>query len=160
TRRPAEILMTFLLAPLSMPLIVLGFAQLFFLSAIGFGVSFLSLLIAHTVVSIPYIARTVAAVYRGLPSNFEETALVLGATRWQTFRHVTLPLIRPGIFAGCLFSILLSIDNLPISYFFGSPSTNTLPVVMLSYLENQFDPSIAALSTVQMMLAVLCLLGI
>jgi len=63
-----------------------------------------------------------------------------------------------GIFAGSLFAFLVSIDNLPISFFFGSPSTNTLPVVMLSYLENQFDPSIAAISTVQMGLALVALL--
>jgi ABC-type spermidine/putrescine transport system permease subunit II len=50
----------------------------------------------------------------------------------QTFAFVTLPLIRPGIFAGALFAILISLDNLPLSYFFGSPATNTLPVVMLS----------------------------
>src|SRR5262249_49451831 len=90
--------------------------------------------------------------------DFEESASILGATRAQTFRYVTLPLIRPGIFAGSLFSILISFDNLPISFFFGSASTNTLPVVMLSYIEHQFDPSIAALSAVQMMLAVAALI--
>ena len=88
-----------------------------------------------------------------MPPDLEESATILGANRWQVLRHVTLPQIRPGIFAGALFSILISVDNLPISFFFGSPSTNTLPVVMLSYLEHQFDPSIAALSTVQMILA-------
>jgi putative spermidine/putrescine transport system permease protein len=60
--------------------------------------------------------------------------------------------------AGSLFSFLTSFDNLPISYFFGSASTNTLPVVMLSYMENQFDPTIAALSTLQLLLAVVALL--
>ena len=51
--------------------------------------------------------------------------------------------------------MLTSLDNLPLSFFFGSASTNTLPVVMLSYMENQFDPSIAAISTVQMLIALL-----
>nr|WP_239032025.1 hypothetical protein [Paroceanicella profunda] len=74
------------------------------------------------------------------------------------FRHVTLPLIRPGIMAGSLFSFLTSFDNLPVSYFFGSADTNTLPVVMLSYMEHQFDPSIAALSTLQLLLAVVALI--
>lgn len=156
----ASLAMTFLLSPLSMPFIVLGFALLFFLSALGFGVSFLSLLIAHTVVSLPYVVRTVAGVYRGLSPNLEESALVLGASKWQAFRFVTVPMIRPGIFAGCLFAILLSIDNLPISFFFGSPATSTLPVVMLSYLENSFDPSIAAVSTVQLVFALTFLLVI
>ena len=111
-------------------------------------------------VSLPYIVRTVAAQYRGLPASQEEAARVLGASGWQIFHHVTLPLIRPGIFAGCLLAILISIDNLPVSYFFGSPRTNTLPVVMLSYLQNQFDPSIAAVSTIQLLLAIVALIGV
>ncbi len=156
--RAANVIMTFLLSPLSMPLIVLGFSLLFYLSALGLGVSFVSLLIAHTVVGIPYIVRTVAGLYRGVSPNLEETASILGASNWQRFRYVTLPTIRPAIFAGCLFAVLLSVDNLPISYFFGSASTNTLPVVMLSYLENSFDPAIAAISTIQLLFAVLALL--
>jgi putative spermidine/putrescine transport system permease protein len=147
-----------LLAPISVPAIVLGFSLLYLLSAMAFGISFRALLITHTVVAIPYVARTALAVYRSLPPDFEEAAAVLGASRWQILRHVTLPLIRPGIFAGALFAILISLDNLPLSFFFGSSQTNTLPVVMLSYMQNQFDPSIAAISTVQMLIAVTTLL--
>lgn len=153
----AALVMTMLLSPLSMPAIILGFALLFYLSMLGFGVSLLSLIIAHTVVAVPYIVRTVAALYRSLAPSLEEAALILGASRWQTFHHVTLPLIAPGISAGALFAMLLSIDNLPLSYFFGSPGTSTLPVVMLSYIENQFDPAIAAVSTVQLAIAVVTL---
>ena len=154
----ANTIMTFLLSPLSMPLIVVGFALLFYLSALGLGVSFLSLLIAHTVISVPYIIRTVAGVYRGISPDYEETAAVLGANRMQIFWHVTLPMIKPGIFAGMLFAMLISIDNLPISFFFGSFETNTLPVVMLSYLEHQFDPSVAAASSIQLLVAVIGLI--
>ncbi|MGL4813399.1 MAG: ABC transporter permease [Beijerinckiaceae bacterium] len=153
----ATVIATFLVSPISMPLIVLGFALLFFMSALGFGVSFLGLVIAHTVVGVPYIVRTVIGVYRSQPQDFEEAAAILGAGRWQTVRHVTLPLVAPGIFAGALFAFLISLDNLPISFFFGSPATSTLPVVLLSYTENQFDPSIAAVSTVQMVLALAAL---
>lgn len=152
--RAAAAVGNLLLAPISIPAIVLGFSLLYLLSAMGFGISFTALLISHTVVSIPYICRTVLAVYRALPPDFEEAAAVLGATRWQTFRYTTLPLIRPGIFAGSLFAVLISLDNLPLSFFFGTASTNTLPVVMLSYMQSQFDPSIAAISTVQMLIAV------
>lgn len=148
----------FLLAPLSVPAIVLGFSLLYMLSAMTLGVSFLSLLITHTVVSVPYISRTVLAVYRSIPIDYEEAAAILGASRWQTFLKVTLPLIRSGVFAGGLFAILISLDNLPLSFFFGSSTTNTLPVVMLSYMQNQFDPSIAAISTIQMLIAVGALL--
>lgn len=148
----------FLLSPLSVPAIVLGFSLLYLLSAIGLGVSFASLLITHTVVSIPYLARTVLAVYRAVPPDTEEAASVLGASRWNTFLHVTLPAINPGIFAGAMFAVLISLDNLPLSFFFGSSDTNTLPVVMLSYMQNQFDPSIAAISTIQMLIALFSLL--
>lgn len=154
----ASFVSNFLLAPISVPAIVLGFALLYMLSAMTLGVSFLSLLITHTVVSIPYVSRTVLAVYRSIPPDFEEAAAVLGAPRWRTFTDVTLPLIRPGIFAGGLFAVLISLDNLPLSFFFGSSDTNTLPVVMLSYLQNQFDPSIAAIATVQMLIAIGALL--
>jgi putative spermidine/putrescine transport system permease protein len=153
----ASAAMTYLLSPLSMPMIVIGFAALFFLSRIGMGVSFPALLIAHTTVCLPYLVRTVAATYRGTDRSLEEAAALLGANPLQVFWHVILPLIRPGIVAGSLFSFLVSFDNLPVSYFFGSPDTLTLPVVMLSYMEHQFDPSIAALSTLQLLLAVICL---
>lgn len=154
----SEYLMALLLSPLSMPMIVLGLALLFYLSAIGLGISLTSLIIAHTVVGLPYVVRTVAGVYRGAPPDQEESAVILGASRWQIIRYVVLPQIKPGIFAGATFSILVSIDNLPVSFFFGSPSTSTLPVVMLSYLEHQFDPSIAAISTVQMLIALIGLI--
>lgn len=158
--RSASAAMTFLLSPLSLPHIVLGFSLLFFLSLFGQGISFVSLVVAHTVVSLPYIVRTVAGLYRSVSLNLEETALVLGASRWQVFRHVTLPIIQPGVFAGCLLAILLSLDNLSVSLFFGGPSTNTLPVVMLSYMESQFDPSIAAASTIQLAVALLILVAV
>lgn len=154
----ANAIMTFLLSPLSMPMIVIGFASLFFLSWLGIGISFNALLITHTVACLPYVIRTVAGVYAGIPASYEEAAAILGASPTKVFLHVTLPLIRPGIIAGSLFSFLTSFDNLPISYFFGSSSTNTLPVVMLSYLEHQFDPTIAALSTLQLVMAVVALL--
>lgn len=158
--RLASIVASLLLAPISVPAIVLGFSLLYLLAAMSLGISMTALLITHTVVAIPYIARTALAVYRSMPPDYEEAAAVLGASRLQTLRHVTLPLIRPGLFAGALFAILISLDNLPLSYFFGSSATNTLPVVMLSYMQNQFDPSIAAISTVQMLIAIATLLAV
>lgn len=147
-----------LLAPISIPAVVLGFAMLYYLSALSLGMSFLSLLIAHTVIAIPYISRTVLSVYRGIGPDLEESAAILGAGKWETLRCVTLPLVRPGIFAGSMFALLISLDNLPISFFFGTPETNTLPVVMLSYMQNQFDPSIAAIATVQTLISLVALL--
>jgi putative spermidine/putrescine transport system permease protein len=156
--RAATALTTFLLAPIAIPALVIGLSLLYFLSNIGIGVSFMALLIAHTVVSVPYVMRTTLATYKNTRASYREAASVLGADSWQTFRYVTLPLIAPSVFAGALFSILVSLDNLGVSYFFGTANVTTLPVVMLSYLQNQFDPAIAAVSTVQMAITIVLLL--
>lgn len=150
-------MMAFMLSPLSMPMIVFGFAALFFLSRIGLGLSLTALLVAHTCVCLPYVVRITASVYGTLSPSLEESAEILGASRFATLRHVVLPLLRPAVAAGALFAFLVSFDNLPLSYFFGSPDTNTLPVVMLAYVQQQFDPSIAALSTLQLAIAVIVL---
>jgi putative spermidine/putrescine transport system permease protein len=157
-RRWATLTVSFMLSPISIPGVVLGFALLYFLSARAIGPGFLALFIAHTAIAIPYIGRTVLSVYRTISPSVEESAIVLGASRLRTLLHVTLPQLRPAIFSGMLFACLISIDNLAISYFFGTAQTNVLPVVMLSYLQNQYDPSIAAIATLQMVLAILALL--
>lgn len=148
----------FLLSPLSLPMIVLGIALLIFFGQLGVGLPFWGLLAGHVVVTIPYIVRTVAGVYRGLDRALEESAMVLGAGPWQVFRYITLPLIRSGIVAGAIFSFLISFDNVPISVFLTKTDTMTLPVVILSYLLNNFDPSVAAISTLEIGFVVVVLL--
>lgn len=161
SRRPAAaILVGFLLSPISIPGIVVGFSLLYFLAFLSIGPGLLSLLVAHSIVAIPYILRTALSVYRTMSPDTEDAAIMLGATRWQVLLHVTLPQMRAGIFAGMLFAFLISLDNLPVSFFFGTATTSTLPVVMMSYLQNQFDPSVAAVATIQMLLAVAALVTV
>jgi len=140
----------FLLSPLSLPGVLFGVSMLFFLGAGGFGLAWWGLLVAHAVIAVPYVLRTTLAVYRGLDRGLEETAMVLGAGPWQTFWHVTLPLLRPGLVAGGLFAFLTSFDNVPVSIFLTTARSNTLPVTIMSYLVNQdFDPIVGAISAVQ-----------
>jgi putative spermidine/putrescine transport system permease protein len=153
-----DALQAFLLSPLSLPLIVLGIALLFFAGAIGLHLSFFGLLAGHIVITVPYILRTVLAVYGGVDRHLEESAMVLGADPLTCFRRVTLPLIRPGIVVGSIFSFLTSFDNVPVSIFLTKTDTMTLPVAILSYLVYSFDPSVAALSTLQILFAVVVLL--
>lgn len=148
----------FLLSPLSLPLIVFGVALLFFAGAIGLQLSFIGLLAGHVVITVPYILRTVVAVYSGIDRNLEEAAMVLGADGLTCFRRVTLPLIKPGIVVGSIFSFLTSFDNVPVSIFLTKTDTMTLPVAILSYLVYNFDPSVAAVSTLQILFAVAVLL--
>jgi len=142
-----------LLSPLSLPGVLFGVSMLFFLGAGGFGLAWWGLLVAHAVIAVPYVLRTTLAVYRAMDRGLEETAMVLGANPWQTFRHVTLPLLRPGLVAGGLFAFLTSFDNVPVSIFLTTARTTTLPVTIMSYLVNQdFDPIVGAISAVQVAL--------
>jgi putative spermidine/putrescine transport system permease protein len=155
-----EMIQALLLSPLTLPMIVIGLALLFLYGKTGIGLSFFSLLLGHVVITFPYIVRTVAGVYHGVNEQIEEAAMVMGAGPWRTFRHITLPLIRPGLVAGGIFSFITSFDNVPVSIFLTRTETNTLPVYIMSYLVYNFDPSVAAVSSLQLIfaVAVLCIL--
>ena len=148
----------FLLSPLTLPGVLFGISMLFFLGASGFGLTWWGLLVAHAVISVPYVLRTTVAVYRGMDRGLEETALVLGASPWKTFRHITLPLLRHGLVAGGLFAFLTSFDNVPVSIFLTTAHNNTLPVTIMSYLVNQdFDATVGAISAIQVGVVLLLL---
>lgn len=156
--RGRESLETAVLSPLSLPMIVLGLGLLTASSAVGMGLSFPVLVGGHVVITLPYVVRTTLAVYRGLDPALEEAARVHGATAWRTFRLVTLPLLRPGLIAGGIFAFLISFDNVPVSIFLTRSDTTTLPVAILSYMAYNLDPSVAAISTLQMAVATVALL--
>ena len=147
----------FLLSPLSLPQIVLATGLLFFASAIGLGNSFAGLLAGHVVITIPYMLRTVYGVYAGQGREIEEAATVLGAGPFRTFYLVTLPMLRPGILAGGIFAFLISFDEVPIALFMTNTENVTLPVSILSYLIYNYDPTVAAISAVQIAIVVVLL---
>ncbi len=148
----------FLLSPLSLPTLVLAIALLFFLSAIGLGNTYFGLLAGHVVVVFPYLLRTVVAVYSGADPRLEEAAQTLGAGPWRTFLFVTLPLIRPGLFAGGMFAFLISFDEVAVALLLSNASNMTLPVSILGYIMNNYDPAVAAVSVLKMAIVVAVLL--
>lgn len=150
----------FLLSPLSFPMIVLGVSLLFFYGAIGLGLSPWGLLAGHVTITFPYLVRSVVAVQRGTDPSLEEAAAMLGADPLRRFWRITFPIIRPGIIYGGTFAFLVSFDNVPLSVFLTRYDTVTIPVAVLSYLVYSFDPSVAALYTVKMVVIVLVMLMI
>jgi putative spermidine/putrescine transport system permease protein len=137
-----------LMSPLTLPGIVTGVAFLQFVSLIGLRASFWRLVLAHVVICTPYAIRSITANLYGIDPSLEEASHVLGANRWRTFRRILLPLMKPGITAAFIFSFITSFDNVVVSMFLISGDTVTLPVRVLTYVEWQFDPSIAAISTI------------
>ncbi len=147
-----------LLMPLIVPGVVLGTAMYVFQveveNALDVDVlgTFYALVAGHVVIVIPWVVRLVTASLAGVDRTIEEAAQNLGANPWVTFWRVTLPAIRPGVVAGALFGFVTSFGNLELSLFLVGPGRTTLPIVILQYLEWKIDPTIAAVSVVQIVL--------
>jgi putative spermidine/putrescine transport system permease protein len=141
------------LSPLIVPQIVIGIVLLQFLSVVGIGRTFAALLIGHTIATLPYVVRTVQAVLVGFDIGLEEAAQDLGASRWRTFLHVTLPLIKPGVIAGALFAFVTSWINVEISIFLVASVNAPLPVQIFNYIQYNFDPLITAVSALSVYVA-------
>lgn len=153
-----------LLMPLMVPGIVLGIALYVFHveTEINTGIpilgSLLGLVSGHVLIVIPWTVRLVTASLAGFNRTLEEAAQNLGADRWTTFRRVTLPGILPGIVAAAMFSFVSSFGNLELSLFLVGPGRTTLPIAILQYLEWKIDPTIAAVSVVQIALIAVAML--
>src|SRR6266446_2105996 len=137
---------TFFMSPLIFPPIITGIALLQFFSTLGIRATFFTLMVGHTLITIPYVVRTVTASLQGLRSNVEEAARLLGANPWQTFWYITLPLIKPGLLAGGIFAFITSFDNYTISMWLKSAEETPLPLRIFFYIERIMDPSVAAVS--------------
>ena len=120
--------------------------------------SFAGLVAAHTLIVIPWIVRLVTASLAGFDRTVEEAAQNLGATPFKTFWRVTLPAVRPGIVAGALFGFVMSFGNLEMSLFLVGPGRTTLPIAILQYLEWKIDPTVAAVSVVQIAIIAVAML--
>src|SRR6478736_5891376 len=147
-----------LLMPLIVPGVVLGASIYVFQieAEIATGLPLLGttlgLIAAHALIVIPWTSRLVTASLAGFDPVIEEAAKNLGATPWTTFRRVTLPAIRPGIVAGALFGFVTSFGNLEMSLFLVGAGRTTLPIAILQYLEWKIDPTVAAVSVLQILL--------
>ena len=136
-----------MLSPILFPAIVLGLALLVFYSQIGLAGSFNGLIIAHSLITTPFVIRLVMASLSEFDPALEEAARNLGAGWWRTFLQITLPLIRPGVLAGAVFAFILSFDELVVTLFLAGPGMATLPVRIYTYVEYSSTPTISAIST-------------
>ena len=136
-----------LLSPLVVPGVAAGLGFLILAAALGLLRSRVVLVVAHVALVLPFVVRSVWVSVRNLDPTLERAAASLGATPWRIFRRVTLPLLRPGLFAGLLFAVVVSVNEFVVSLFIANRVTETLPVAMFTYVVNYTDPSIAALSS-------------
>lgn len=142
------------LTPVAMPEILMGVSLLiFFISWFGEqALSLLTVIIAHTTFCIGFVAIIVRARLDGMDESIFEAARDLGATPWETFRLVTLPLIMPGIIAGTLMAFTLSIDDFVITFFTAGAGVPTLPLTIYTMIKIAVTPEVNALSALLMLL--------
>jgi putative spermidine/putrescine transport system permease protein len=144
--RGRDALAALFLSPLMIPHVVLGIAFLRFFTTIGMGGSFTALLVAHVVVVFPFALRLTLAAATGLDRSLEMAAVSLGAGGWTLFRRVTLPLILPGVISGWALAFIQSFDDLTMTVFLAAPGTETLPVRMFLYIQDNIDPLVTSVS--------------
>jgi putative spermidine/putrescine transport system permease protein len=156
--RGREAISAFMLSPILFPTIVFGLALLVFYSRVGLSGSFAGLVIAHSVLTTPFVIRLVMASLAEFDPAVEEASRNLGAGWWRTFLQVTLPLIRPGVLAGAVFAFIISFDELVVTLFLAGPDMTTLPVRIYTYVEFSSDPTISAIST--MLIVAWMLIGV
>jgi putrescine transport system permease protein len=145
------------LAPIIIPEMVIGLAFLLLFVAIGAPRGFFTLFLAHATFGMCFVAATVQARLSGFDTSLEEVSRDLGASAWQTFWRITLPLILPAVASGWALAFVLSFDDLIISSFVSGPGATTLPMRLYSQVRLGVTPEVNAASTLMVITAILVL---
>ena len=145
-----------LFLPIIVPEVALAVSALTLFVAMGITLSLATIIVSHVVFCVAYVALVVIGRLEGMDPHLEEAAQDLGAPPTMAFMRVTLPLIMPGVIAGCLLAFVLSFDDFVITQFTAGVGNTTLPLRIYSLVKFGVSPEINALST----LMILCTLGI
>lgn len=147
-----NIAQSMLLGPLIVPAVIIGFGLLLFFAQIDMDIPVIDIIIGHTVITLPYTLLTSMTRLYNIDPELEEASRNLGASKIQTFRKVTLPLMRSGVIAGFLFAFIISFADINIALFLAGDDVVTLPLAIFLFLEWESSPIIAAISTLQILL--------
>jgi putative spermidine/putrescine transport system permease protein len=142
-------------APMVLPYLVLGSALLQYTGYLGFSQTFSALLVGHVLIVTPFIMKSLSGVLTRDHLALERAAADLGARPWDTFRTVTLPLMKPGLITGSILGFITSWINVELSMFNTTAVLNTIPVQLFNYVQYSVDPSIAAVSAITIFISVI-----
>ncbi len=158
--RIAPTIQTVLLMPLMVPIILIGIGVFYLYARLGLNYSITGLVLAHTVLAIPFVVITVGSGLKTYDMNQERVARSLGASRLRAFLTITLPQIRFSVIAGSLFAFITSLDEVIVALFVSGGENATLTRRMFNALRDQIDPTIAAISTCLIIVSVLMLVAV
>ena len=157
-RWKTRLLPVLVLTPIAIPEILVGVSLLIFFVLLNFTLGLVSVALAHIAFCIGFVAIVVRARMAGMDESLVEAARDCGATPWQAFRHVTLPLIMPGVIAGAMMAFTLSIDDFVITFFTAGAGTVTLPLQIYSMIKIAVTPEVNAVSTLLMLVTLLLII--
>lgn len=157
--RGRTLLRLLLFPPIAIPWLIIGTSMLVLFFWIGIGRGLHAMLLGHVALSLPYVVVVVGARLASFGPELEEAAATLGASAWQTFWRVSLPVMAPGVIAAALFAFAVSFDQFVISYFLAPPGVSTLPVEIYSAIRKGFTPEVNAISTLIILVSMGLLLG-
>ena len=135
---------TLFLLPMVVPAVVLGIGMQILFVRLGLASSYLGVILAHSVLCVPFVVVSVSASLLGINPSVERAAMSLGATPWTVFRRVTLPLALPGIISGGVFAFATSLDEVVITLFVAGPNQRTLARQMFASIRENISPAVAA----------------
>lgn len=138
--------------PLVVPDILMGMSLLLFFVSLGVPLGLGTIAVAHATFCVSYVAMVVLARLQDFDYTVIEAALDLGASWPTVVRRIVLPLLAPGIAAGALLAVTLSVDDFVITFFVAGPGSSTLPIQIYSMIRHGSPPMINALSTVLLLL--------
>ena len=150
-----ETLATFLLLPLMISPVITGVAILRYSSAVGFPRGYPSIILAHSVLALPYVFLIVRSQLLTFDERLEDASRLMGANQLETVFNVTLPNIAPGIAAGMLLAFIISFGEFTATQFLVTPGTTTIPVIIFTMISTGMTPEISALATVLVVLLVI-----
>ena len=164
-------IMAILISPMIVPLIISATGMFFFYSHVGnfledrIGldknfVGYVKVILAHSVLGIPFVIITVTATLVGFDSSLTRAAANMGANPIKTFFKIQMPLILPGVISGGLFAFITSFDEVVVVMFVGSTNQKTLPWQMFTGLREQISPTILAVATILVAISIALLITI
>ncbi|MEW6543219.1 MAG: ABC transporter permease [Nitrospirota bacterium] len=142
-----------MLFPLVVPEIMMGVALMLFFILVKLPLGLATVMIGHAAFNVPVVMVIVRARLRKLDPALEEAARDLGATPWQAFRRVTLPLLAPAVLGAVLMAFTVSLDDFIVTFFTAGPGSTTLPLKVYSMVKSGVSPEINALSAVLVLLS-------
>ena len=143
-----------IISPMIVPLVIIAAGTYFFYTKLHIINSDLAIIVAHTVLGVPFVVITVSATLSHFNYDLLKAAYSLGATPTQGFFQITLPIIRPGVISGALFAFVTSFDEVIIVLFMANAEQKTIPKQMFSGLREQISPTILAAATLLLIVSV------